>query len=230
MLNKLDIVHEDNHLLIINKPSGLLVQGDRTADICLTDIAKNYIKQKYNKPGNVYLGLVHRLDRPVSGLVILAKTSKALTRMNEQFRNKTIDKIYWAITNRMLPSMEGKLVNWLIKDHQKNVVSVFRKEKEGSIKAELEYKTLSNIHSFYLTEIKLITGRFHQIRAQFSAVGCPIVGDKKYGYTTPNPDKSICLHARKLVFRHPVKNEELTLIAPLFSQPYWEIFRYRERN
>jgi 23S rRNA pseudouridine1911/1915/1917 synthase len=222
---RLDIVYEDNHLLIINKPSGMLVQGDRTEDRCLIDIAKDYIKDKYKKPGNVFLGLVHRLDRPASGLVILAKTSKALTRMNEQFRIKTIHKIYWVITYTMLPSMEGKLVHWLIKDHQKNVVSVFTKEKGGSVKAELEYRILSSIQSLYLTEVTLITGRFHQIRAQLSAVGSPIVGDIKYGYKTPNVDKSICLHARKLEFKHPVKNEEMKLVAPVPSQSFWNIFK-----
>ncbi len=203
----------------------MLVQGDRTEDACLIDIAKDYIKQKYNKPGNVFLGLVHRLDRPVSGLVILARTSKALTRMTEQFRLKTIQKFYWAITDRMLPDVDGKLVNWLIKDRQKNLVSVFNREKAGSVKAELEYRLISNINSLYLTEIKLISGRFHQIRAQYSAVGCPIIGDIKYGYRSPNPDKSICLHARKLIFRHPVKNEELNLVAPLWPQSYWDVFK-----
>jgi len=221
----LDIVYEDNHLLVINKTSGMLVQSDRTEDICLLDMAKDYIKQKYNKPGNVFLGLVHRLDRPVSGLVILAKTSKALTRMTEQFRQNRIQKYYWAITDRMLPEIEGSLVNWLIKDRQKNLVSTFSKEKAGSVKAELEYRVLSNINSLYLSEVRLITGRFHQIRAQFSAAGCPIVGDLKYGFKSPNPDQSICLHARKLFFRHPVRNEEINLVAPLWPKPCWDVFR-----
>jgi 23S rRNA pseudouridine1911/1915/1917 synthase len=223
--DRLDIVYEDNHLLIINKSSGMLVQGDRTEDVCLIDIAKSYIKKKYNKPGDVFLGLVHRLDRPVSGLVILARTSKALTRMTEQFRQKTVQKFYWAITDRMLPDMEGKLVNWLIKDRRKNLVSVYNGEKAGSVKAELEYRILRSIDSLYLTEVRLITGRFHQIRAQFSAVGCPIVGDLKYGFKSPNPDKSICLHARKLIFRHPVKNEEMSLMAPLWPQSFWDVFK-----
>jgi 23S rRNA pseudouridine1911/1915/1917 synthase len=227
---RLDIVFEDNHLLIINKRSGMLTQGDRTEDPSLIDIAKEYVKRKYNKSGNVFLGLVHRLDRPVSGLVILTKTSKALTRMTEQFRQKKIRKYYWAITDRMLPDMQGNLINWLVKDRQKNLVTVFNSEKEGSVNAELEYRILNQTNSLYLTEIKLITGRFHQIRAQFSAVGCPIVGDLKYGYRSPNPDKSVCLHARNLIFRHPVKNEEVDLVAPLPRQPYWDVFKDLENG
>jgi 23S rRNA pseudouridine1911/1915/1917 synthase len=224
--DQLDIVFEDNHLLVINKSSGVLVQGDRTEDPTLIGMAKDYIKEKYNKPGNVFLGLVHRLDRPVSGLVMFARTSKALTRMTEQFRKKKIRKNYWVITDRMLPDMEGSLVNWLIKDRQKNRVAAYQKEKPGSVKAELEYRILSNMNSLYLTEITLITGRFHQIRAQLSAAGCSIVGDLKYGYKSPNPDKSICLHARNLVFRHPVKEEEINLVAPPPSNPYWDIFKH----
>lgn len=226
MKYQLDIVFEDNHLLVINKSSGVLVQGDRTEDPTLIEMAKDYIKEKYNKPGNVFLGLVHRLDRPVSGLVMLARTSKALTRMTEQFRRKKIRKNYWVITDKMLPDMEGYLVNWLIKDRQKNRVSAYQKEKSGSVKAELEYRILSNMNSLYLTEVALITGRFHQIRAQLSAAGCPIVGDLKYGYKLPNPDKSICLHARNLIFRHPVKEEEINLVAPLPSNPYWDTFKH----
>lgn len=229
MKDRLDIVFEDNHLLVINKSSGVLVQGDRTDDPTLIGMAKNYIKEKYNKPGNVFLGLVHRLDRPVSGLVMLARTSKALARMTEQFRKKRILKYYWVITDTMLADMEGDLINWLIKDRQRNRVTAYQQEKAGSVKAELEYRILSNINSLYLWEVSLITGRFHQIRAQFSAEGCPIVGDLKYGYKSPNPDKSICLHARNLVFRHPVKDEEINLIAPLPSNPLWNVFQDLEK-
>jgi 23S rRNA pseudouridine1911/1915/1917 synthase len=223
--NNLDIIYEDNHLLIVNKASGMLVQDDHTSDKTLLDLGKDYIKNTCGKPGSVFLGLVHRLDRPASGLVVLARTSKALTRMNEQFRNKTIDKIYWVITGKMPPAMEGKLIHWLIKNHQKNIVKAFLREKEGSVKAELEYRILGNIKSYFLLEVKLITGRFHQIRTQFSAAGCPVVGDVKYGYQSPNPDKSICLHARKLLFLHPVKRENIDLTAPLPSTHGWDFFK-----
>ena len=220
----LKIVYEDNHLLVVNKSSGILVQGDRTEDISLIELGKEYIKRKYNKPGNVFLGLVHRLDRPVSGLVILARTSKALIRMNEQFRSKSVDKIYWAITEKPLPSFEGNIINWLIKNRQKNIVKAYRNDKKGSVKAELAYRTLSVINSLYLTEVKLITGRFHQIRAQFAAAGCPIIGDLKYGYKKPNPDKSICLHARAISFIHPVSKKAIHLNATLPSLPVWKFF------
>lgn len=225
MIDKFEIIFEDNHLLIVNKASGIPVQGDRTSDETLIDQGRNYVKRTAGKPGNVFLGLVHRLDRPASGLVVLARTSKALTRMNEQFRNKKIEKTYWAVTGNMPPGMDGKLTHWLIKNHQKNVVKAYEKEKEGSVKAELEYRVLNNVKSRFLLEIKLITGRFHQIRTQLSAVGCPIVGDIKYGFQTPNADKSICLHARRLHFLHPVKRENMNLTAPLPATDGWEPFR-----
>jgi len=220
----MDIIYEDNHLLVVNKPSGMLAQGDKTGDNSLVELGKNYLKKKYKKPGNVYLGLVHRLDRPVSGIVIMTKTSKALVRMSKQFQEKSITKIYWAITENPLPEVEDKLEHWLIKNHQKNIVSAYQNEKKGSVKAELEYKILSHIGSHYLTEIKLLTGRFHQIRTQFSSIGCPIVGDLKYGYKKPLPDKSICLHAKTLIFSHPVKNESMTLSAATPINTFWETF------
>jgi 23S rRNA pseudouridine1911/1915/1917 synthase len=223
--DNLDIIFEDNHLLVVNKESGIPVQGDRTSDKTLIDQGKDYIKRTAGKPGNVFLGLVHRLDRPASGLVVLARTSKALTRMNEQFRKKTIEKTYWAITGNMPPEMAGNLTHWLIKNHQKNLVKAYSREKEGSVKAELAYKVLNSMNSKFLLEIKLITGRFHQIRTQLSAVGCPIVGDIKYGFQSPNPDRSICLHARKLYFLHPVKRENMTLTAPVPATDGWELFR-----
>jgi 23S rRNA pseudouridine1911/1915/1917 synthase len=228
--NKLDIIFEDNHLLIVNKSSGIPVQGDHTSDETLIDQGKEYIKRTCGKPGNVFLGLVHRLDRPASGLVILARTSKALTRMNEQFRTKEIEKTYWAITGKMLPDMEGNLTHWLVKNHLKNTVKAYSKEKEGSVKAELEYRILSNIKSRFLLEIKLITGRFHQIRTQLSAIGCPIIGDIKYGFEVPNPDKTICLHARKLFFMHPVKRENIQLTAPVPLTYGWDVFHDFGKN
>ena len=210
-----EIIHEDNHLLVINKPAGMLVQGDETGDDSLIEICKNYIKVKYKKPGNVFLGLPHRLDRPVSGVVILAKTSKALDRINEQFRKRKVDKIYWAISHSTPPELEGRLIHWLVKDHKKNVVSAFKKAKRNAVKAELEYRVIGKISDENLIEIKLLTGRFHQIRIQLKSIGCSIVGDIKYGFPKPNRDGSICLHARKLTIAHPVLKEIMTFEAPL---------------
>ena len=209
------IIFEDNHLLVVNKPAGILVQSDRTGDESLLEMMKDYIKIKYNKPGNVFLGLPHRLDRPVSGVVVLAKTSKALERINEQFRQKSVNKIYWALTHSSPPEMEGKLSNWLIKDHKRNIVSVAKKQKKDAVKAELEYQVIGKISDEHLVEIKLITGRFHQIRVQLKSVGCPIVGDVKYGFGKPNRDGSICLHARRIQLEHPVKKEPVLFEADL---------------
>jgi len=226
MINKypLDIVYEDNHLLVVNKPSGILVQGDRTGDASLVDECKNYIKHKYNKPGDAYLGLVHRLDRPVSGIVILTKTSKALDRMNEQFRKRMVEKYYWAMTDSAPGDLEGTLTHWLVKDQKKNIVTAFKKMKKDAVKAELDYKVIGRIGSNYLIEIKLITGRFHQIRVQLKSIGCSIIGDIKYGYAKPNQDGSICLHARKVEFIHPVKKEPIILEAALPDSNQWRDF------
>lgn len=218
-----EIIHEDNHLLVVNKPAGMLVQGDETGDDSLIEICKNYIKIKYKKPGNVFLGLPHRLDRPVSGVVILAKTSKALDRINEQFRKRKVDKIYWAITHSTPPELEGKLIHWLVKDHKKNLVSAFKKEKRNAVKAELEYRVIGKISDENLIEIKLLTGRFHQIRIQLKSIGCSIVGDVKYGFPKPNRDSSICLHARELTISHPVLKEIMTFEAPL-PERNWNSF------
>jgi len=212
------IIYEDNHLLVVNKASGILVQSDRTGDDSLIELCKNYIKVKYNKPGNVFVGLPHRLDRPVSGIVVLTKTSKALDRVNEQFRRKEVEKIYWAITHSTPPEMEGKLTHWLIKDHKKNLVTALKKKKKDAVKAELEYEVIGKISDAHLIEIKLLTGRFHQIRVQLKSMGCPIVGDIKYGFSKANKDGSICLHARKLRMMHPVKKEPVNFEAPLPEQ------------
>jgi 23S rRNA pseudouridine1911/1915/1917 synthase len=212
------IIYEDNHLLVVNKAAGILVQGDRTGDDSLIELCKNYIKVKYNKPGNVFLGLPHRLDRPVSGVVILAKTSKALERVNEQFRKKEVEKIYWAITHSTPPEIKGKLEHWLVKDHKRNLVSALKKKKKDALKAELEYEVIGKISDEHLIEIKLLTGRFHQIRVQLKSIGCPIVGDIKYGFNKPNKDGSICLHARKVRMMHPVKKEPVNFEAPLPEQ------------
>lgn len=223
------VVYEDNHLLIVNKEPGLLVQGDRTGDVTLLDLLKEYVKEKYNKPGEVFLGTVHRLDRPVSGLVVFARTSKALERMNEIFRKRQVQKTYWAIVRQKPPKAADKLVNWLVKDEAKNQVTAYDEEVPGSQKAELSYRLLGKINEHYLLEVNPITGRPHQIRAQLSHIGCPIRGDVKYGYDRPTPDKKIYLHARRLYFVHPVKpadapDRPLLCKAGVPNDPFWEEF------
>lgn len=218
------VQYEDNHLLIVNKDSGLLVQGDRTGDITLIDQAKAYVKEKYNKPGEVFMGLVHRLDRPVSGIVVLARTSKALERMTELFRKRQIQKIYWAVVKRRPPEKQGKLVHYLVKDERTNTVTAYDEPVPDSQKAELTYKVLGKLNEYYLLEVSPITGRPHQIRVQLASMGCPIRGDVKYGYDRPNPDGSINLHARRLYFIHPVKKEPVVIVAGLPNIQFWEEF------
>lgn len=218
------VQYEDNHLLIVNKDSGLLVQGDRTGDITLIDQAKAYVKEKYNKPGEVFMGLVHRLDRPVSGIVVLARTSKALERMTELFRKRQIQKIYWAVVKRRPPEKQGKLVHYLVKDERTNTVTAYDEPVPDSQKAELTYKVLGRLNEYYLLEVSPITGRPHQIRVQLASMGCPIRGDVKYGYDRPNPDGSINLHARRLYFIHPVKKEPVVIVAGLPNIQFWEEF------
>ncbi len=219
------MIYEDNHLLVVNKPGGLLSQGDQTGDNTLLDQAKEYIKKKYNKPGNVYCGLVHRLDRPTSGMVILAKTSKALERMNQVFRERKIKKTYWAILENFEGKESGTLISWILRNEDKNRVHVFKKEKKGAQRAELDYSLLAKIGSGNLLEIDLKTGRHHQIRAQFGSLNMPVRGDKKYGSGKQNRDGSICLHCRKLSFEHPVKKETLELKCPVPNNGYWQDFK-----
>jgi 23S rRNA pseudouridine1911/1915/1917 synthase len=219
-----NVVYEDNHLIVVNKRSGVLVQGDKTGDIPLAEHVKLYLKEKYNKPGNVFAGVVHRLDRPVSGLVLLAKTSKALERMNEMFKSRKIQKTYWAVVKRRPKDINAKLVHWLVKDTQKNVSVAYDEEVKDSLKAELSYKVLGKLNDHYLLEVNPITGRPHQIRVQLATIGCPIRGDIKYGFSKPNEDGSINLHARKLKFIHPVKQEPLTIIGSLPENEFWEQF------
>jgi 23S rRNA pseudouridine1911/1915/1917 synthase len=219
-----NVVYEDNHLIVVNKRSGVLVQGDKTGDIPLAEHVKLYLKEKYNKPGNVFAGVVHRLDRPVSGLVLLAKTSKALERMNEMFKSRKIQKTYWAVVKRRPKDINAKLVHWLVKDTQKNVSAAYDEEVKDSLKAELSYKVLGKLNDHYLLEVNPITGRPHQIRVQLATIGCPIRGDIKYGFSKPNEDGSINLHARKLKFIHPVKQEPLTIIGSLPENEFWEQF------
>ena len=191
------IVFEDNHLIVINKKSSEIVQGDKTGDMPLSEKVKNFIKQRDNKPGNVFCGVCHRLDRPVSGIVIFAKTSKALSRMNELFRDKTIQKTYWAVVKNKPPHQTERLTHYLIKNEQTNKSKAYNEERNGTLKAELAYTLIASIANYHLLEINLFTGRHHQIRAQLSAIGCPIKGDLKYGYDRSNPNGSIHLHSYK---------------------------------
>jgi 23S rRNA pseudouridine1911/1915/1917 synthase len=220
----LNVVYEDNHLIVINKPSGILVQGDSTGDKPLVEYAKDYVKEKYNKPGAVFMGVVHRLDRPVSGLVVFARTSKALERMNKIFADRKVQKTYWAITRQKTRPETGKLKHWLIKDPAKNTTKAYAEMVNGAKLAELNYRYLGTLNRHHLIEVKPITGRPHQIRVQLAAIGCPIRGDIKYGFKQPNTDASIHLHARKLYFIHPVKKEPVDLIAGLPETDFWEQF------
>ena len=219
--DNLQVIYEDNHIIVVNKRAGDIVQGDKTGDKPLSEVVKSYIKQTYNKPGNVYLGVVHRLDRPTTGIVVFSKTSKALPRLNKLFAEKDAKKTYWAIVNLMPPKEEGTLVHWLRKNPKNNKSYAFEKEVEGSKKAVLHYKVLRHLKSYYLLEIDLETGRHHQIRAQLAAIGCTIKGDLKYGADRSNKDGSIHLHAKTLSLTHPVKKILLSLTAPLPDDPVW---------
>ncbi|MBN8703104.1 MAG: RluA family pseudouridine synthase [Bacteroidetes bacterium] len=219
-----EVLYEDNHIIAVNKRPSDIVQGDKTGDTPLSDFVKKYIKEKYNKPGDVYLGTTHRIDRPVSGIVLFTKTSRALSRMNELFKNKQIQKTYWAVVKNKPKQSEGILVNYLIKDEKKNKSKAFDKEVNGALRSELSYKTLANSEHYYLLEIKPATGRHHQIRVQLAHMGCPIKGDIKYGFDRTNKDASIHLHARKVEFIHPVKNEPLIIVAQPPKEALWDYF------
>lgn len=221
-VENLQILYEDNHLIIINKRAGDIVQGDKTGDFPLSEILKTYLKQKYNKSGEAFLGVVHRLDRPTTGIVVFAKTSKALSRMNTLFSDKqNVEKVYWAITENSPSPTEGSLTHWLTRNQEKNKSTAHKKEVKNSKKAILNYKLLKKLNNYYLLEIQLITGRHHQIRSQLSAIGCVIKGDLKYGAKRSNPDGSIHLHARKLSFIHPVKKEKIEITAPVPNDKLW---------
>jgi 23S rRNA pseudouridine1911/1915/1917 synthase len=224
MQSSFTVIFEDNHLLGVNKSPGVLVQGDVTGDVPLVELCKVYIKEKYKKPGDVFLGVVHRLDRPVSGVVVLARTSKALERMNELFREKETAKTYWAIVKNKPPRPEDVLVHWLIKDEKKNKTTAFRKETVGALRSELSYQVIGSAEGHWLLEVKPITGRSHQIRVQLAAMGCVIKGDVKYGDDQPNEDGSIYLHARKLSFIHPVKKVPVVFEAPVPQMAMWKYF------
>ncbi len=218
----IQVLYEDNHLLIVNKRAGDIVQGDKTGDIPLSEIAKKYIAKKYHKPGAVFLGVVHRLDRPTSGIVVFARTSKALSRLNKLFAERKTQKTYWALVKNHPPKQHDEIVHYLKRNPKQNKSYAYPKEVSQSKKAILEYYVIKKLDSFYLLEVNLKTGRHHQIRSQLSAIGCPIKGDLKYGYNRSNPDGSISLHARKLSFIHPVKKELITVVAPPPNDTLWK--------
>jgi 23S rRNA pseudouridine1911/1915/1917 synthase len=220
----LNVIFEDNHLIVINKQAGTLVQGDETGDEPLNDLVKSYIKTKYNKPGDVFLGTVHRLDRPTSGIVLFAKTSKALTRMNELFKTKDIQKTYWAITEKEPSKKNGVCVDYLLKNEKQNKSFVKTEKTPGAKRAELSYRLIGKGENYSFIEVNPATGRHHQIRVQLSTIGCIIKGDLKYGAKRSNKDGSISLHARKLVFKHPVKEEMVEIIANPPDDPVWNAF------
>jgi len=220
--DNLQILHEDNHIIVINKRVGDIVQGDKTGDKPLSDVVKEYIKEKYNKPGEVFLGVVHRLDRPTTGIVVFARTSKALTRLNEMFKNRETQKTYWAIVKNKPEKSEDKLVHFLKRNEKNNTSKAHVNEVPDSKIASLDYKIIQSLNNYFALEINLHTGRHHQIRAQLSAIGSPIKGDLKYGFDRSNPDGGIHLHARKLSFIHPVTKDPITIVAPVPQDSIWE--------
>ncbi len=218
------VVYEDNHIIVVNKTASEIVQADKTGDTPLSETVKQYLKEKYQKPGNVFIGVTHRLDRPVSGLVIFAKTSKALTRLNEMFRTTEVKKTYWAVVKNAPKETEGELVHFLVRNEKQNKSYAYDKEVPKSKKAVLDYRLIGRSENYYLLEVDLKTGRHHQIRCQLAKMGCPIKGDLKYGSPRSNPDGSICLHARRVRFTHPVSKELIELEAPLPEGNLWKGF------
>jgi 23S rRNA pseudouridine1911/1915/1917 synthase len=218
------VLYEDNHLIIINKKPSEIVQGDKTGDVPLSEIVKEYLKIKYKKPGNVFIGVVHRVDRPVSGCVIFAKTDKALTRMNKLIHDRQIKKIYWAVVKNKPPKESDRLVHYLVKNEKQNKSYSVRPENKNASKAELDYNVIGKSDNYFLLEVELFTGRHHQIRAQLAEIGCPVKGDLKYGFPRSNEDASIHLHARSTEFIHPVSKEKISVIAPLPDDAIWNYF------
>ena len=220
----LEVVYEDNHLIVVNKHSGEIVQADKTGDEPLSEIIKKWLKEKYNKTGNVFCGVIHRIDRPVSGVVIFAKTSKALARMNQLIQNKQLHKKYWALVKNAPPQPQGNLVHYLYRVERLNKSIVSETPKEGYQRAELNYWLIASSQTYHLLEIELITGRHHQIRAQLAAIGCPIRGDVKYGFPRPNHNASISLHARSVCFVHPISLQTVHIEAPPPNEKLWNCF------
>ena len=218
------ILYEDNHIIIVNKAPSEIVQGDKTGDTPLSDIVKSYLKEKYNKPGNVFCGVTHRLDRPTSGVVVFAKTSKALSRLNDMFRNGEVGKTYWAIVKNQPPKDEDTLTHYLVKNEKNNKSVFYDTEKLHAKKAVLHYKVIARSDNYFLLEVQLETGRHHQIRVQLSAIGCPVKGDLKYGSPRSNRDGSISLHARRIAFVHPVSQENIAVTAPVPDDTLWKAF------
>lgn len=216
------ILYEDNHLIVLNKLVGEIVQGDKTGDVPLTEKIKSFLKEKYHKPGNVFCGLIHRLDRPVSGIIVFAKTSKALARMNQLLQTRDVEKTYWAVVEGKVMDKEGHLIHYLKKNEKINKSFPVENKSKGGLRAELTYHTIRHLENYTLLEVSLLTGRHHQIRAQLSAMGHPIQGDVKYGAKRNNADLSISLHARTLAFTHPVSKERIQITAPAPSEGVWK--------
>ena len=220
--HNLKVLFEDNHIIIVNKRAGDIVQGDKTGDQPLSEVVKEYLKEKYSKPGNVYLGVVHRLDRPTTGIVVFSKTSKALPRLNKLFSDKDAKKTYWAIVKNPPPKPQDTLIHWLKKNPKNNKSYAHIKEVDSGKKAILHYQLMKSLDNYYLLEVELETGRHHQIRVQLASIGCPIKGDLKYGFDRSNKDACIHLHSRQLQFVHPVSIENINVIAPLPNDPIWD--------
>jgi 23S rRNA pseudouridine1911/1915/1917 synthase len=218
----MNVLFEDNHLIAINKQSGEIVQGDKTGDEPMSEKLKKYLKEKYNKPGDVFVGVAHRIDRPVSGAVLFAKTSKGLARINEMLRDREIKKTYWAVVKNKPAKDEDHLIHYVERNEKKNKSFAYKEEKKGRLKAELKYKLIASSDTYHLLEIELMTGRHHQIRSQLAAIGSPIKGDLKYGFDRTNKDGSIHLHARKLEFIHPVKKNPVVVTAKTPKDPVWD--------
>lgn len=220
----MQVIYEDNHIIIVSKLPGEIVQGDKTGDRTLADDVKAYIKEHYAKPGEVFLGIPHRLDRPVSGACVFARTSKALARLNDMFRNGQVLKTYWAIVKQLPSEPEATLTHWMVRNEQKNKSFAYDHERAGAKQAVLDYRVIAHSERYHLLEVHLHTGRHHQIRCQLAHIGCPIVGDLKYGAPRSTPDGSICLHARRIAFEHPVSHQFIDIEAPVPSLPLWQVF------